>query len=111
MVWANPAMKTYLNRPSGLLSHFEHGLAFTNGVAGRLLDKDVSTHLHGCNAGKGMPMVRSGDNDDFRFFRLQHVLIIAVDPRPLARLLFHLIQRCLQWALIDIAQANDLASS
>ena len=57
MVWANPAMKTYLNRPSGLLSHFEHGLAFTNGVAGRLLDKDVSTHLHGCNAGKGMPMV------------------------------------------------------
>ena len=117
-------LQTDLHHAVVLARRREHGLAFQDVDADRLLAVDVGTRLARGDHRQRVPVIRRRDQDEIEFLLLQHLAVVRVQPRLLAGLLalsrqfgcgleratVHVAQPYhLDWIDLDQAEEVDLA--
>ena len=102
------ALGSHLHNPLVLACRSQHGLAFDDIHTDRLLDVNVGTRFHRLDHRQRMPMIRGRDQYDVEIFLGEHLAIIPVGPRPIARLLtfLHHIRSLGDHLAIDVTERH-----
>lgn len=79
------ALRADLHNPAILAGGGDHGLAFHDIDADRLLHVHVAAGLGGLDHGERVPMIGRGDEADVEVLLLQHLAVVAVGSRLLFR--------------------------
>ena len=80
----NAAVQTDLHDDTSLAGGLHHGLAFVDGVPCRFFDIDMRTRLACGNGLQCMPVVGSGDDDDFGLLFVEKFAVVLVELRVVA---------------------------
>ena len=88
----------------------QHGLAFDNIDADRLLDEDVDARFRRLNHGERMPVIRRPNQDDVQILFGQHLAVIGIGARSLLRFLARSrhLRGIRQHLAVHVAERNNL---
>ena len=107
------ALRAHLHHAIVLASRRQHGFAFRNIHADRLLAVNIRPTLHRGDHGQRVPVIRRGNLDYVKIFLFQHLAIIRIYTRPLFRCLprGNHIGALVQHVAIDITQRHHFYRS